>query len=58
MISSLAELFCVCSGCTSNTHVKMHWRMSWKSVYQNSVKGIMPDHTEGYRANSWVLMDY
>ncbi len=20
--------------------------------------GIMPDHMEGYRANSWVLMDY
>ena len=40
---------------TSNTHVNAladELEVGLKSV------GIMPDHMEGYRANSWVLMDY
>ena len=49
-ISSLTDYFVFATG-TSNTHVNA-LEVGLKSV------GIMPDHMEGYRANSWVLMDY
>ena len=53
-ISSLTDYFVFATG-TSNTHVNAladELEVGLKSV------GIMPDHMEGYRANSWVLMDY
>ena len=53
-ISSLTDYFVFATG-TSNTHVNAladELEVGLKSV------GIMPDHMEGYRANTWVLMDY
>ena len=53
-ISSLTDYFVFATG-TSNTHINAladELKVGLKSV------GIMPDHMEGYRANSWVLMDY
>ena len=53
-ISSLTDYFVFATG-TSNTHVNAladELEVGLKFV------GIMPDHMEGYRANSWVLMDY
>lgn len=53
-ISSLTDYFVFATG-TSNTHVNAladELEVGLKTV------GVMPDHMEGYRANSWVLMDY
>ena len=53
-ISSLADYFVLATG-TSNTHVNAladEVEMRLKKI------GIMPDHIEGYRSNSWVLLDY
>lgn len=53
-ISSLADYFVLASG-TSNTHVN-----ALADEVEVALKklGVTPDHVEGYRSNSWVLMDY
>lgn len=53
-ISSLADYFVLASG-TSNTHVNA---LADEVEVQLKKIGITPDHIEGYRSNSWVLMDY
>lgn len=53
-ISSLADYFVLASG-TSNTHVNA---LADEVEVQLKQIGITPDHIEGYRSNSWVLMDY
>ena len=54
-ISSLTDYFVFATG-TSNLHVK--WYLADELEVGLKSVGIMPDHMEGYRANSWVLMDY
>ncbi len=53
-ISSLADYFVLASG-TSNTHVNA---LADEVEVQLKKIGVTPDHIEGYRSNSWVLMDY
>lgn len=53
-ISSLADYFVFATG-TSNTHVNA---LADEVEMQLKKIGIMPDHIEGYRSNSWVLLDY
>ena len=53
-ISSLADYFVLATG-TSNTHVNA---LADEVEMQLKKIGIMPDHIEGYRSNSWVLLDY
>lgn len=53
-ISSLADYFVLASG-TSNTHVNA---LADEVEVQLKQIGVTPDHIEGYRSNSWVLMDY
>ncbi len=53
-ISSLADYFVIGSG-ASNTHVR-----SLADELEEKLKeaGIVPERIEGYRSNSWVLLDY
>ena len=53
-ISSLADYFILATG-TGNTHVK-----SLADEVEEKLKGegIYPAGVEGYRSNSWVLLDY
>ncbi len=53
-ISTLADYFIFATG-TSNTQVR-----SLADEVEMKLKGenIMPSHVEGYRSNSWVLLDY
>ncbi len=53
-ISSIADYFVFATG-TSNTHVNA---LADEMEYQIKQIGIMPEHVEGYRSNSWVLVDY
>ena len=53
-ISVLADYFVIATG-TSNTHVKA---LADELEFQLKQKEILPDHIEGYRSNSWVLLDY
>lgn len=53
-ISSLADYFVFATG-TSNTHVNA---LADEMEYQLKQLGYEPHHVEGYRANSWVLVDY
>lgn len=53
-ISTLADYFIIATG-TSNTHVK-----SLSDEIEEKLKalGHMPSGVEGYRSNSWILLDY
>lgn len=53
-ISSLADYFVIVNG-TSSTHVR-----SLADELEEKLKaaGIAPVRVEGYRSNSWVLLDY
>ncbi len=53
-ISSLADYFVIGSG-ASNTHVR-----SLADELEEKLKeaGVAPERIEGYRSNSWVLLDY
>lgn len=53
-ISSLADYFVIASG-TSNTHVR-----SLTDELEEKLKeeGVAPTRIEGYRSNSWILLDY
>ena len=53
-ISALCDYFVIATG-TSNTHVRA---LTDEVEHQLKEMDIKPDHTEGYRSNSWILMDY
>ena len=53
-ISVLADYFVLVTG-TSNTHVKA---LADDVEFELKQLGVSPDHIEGYRSNSWVLLDY
>lgn len=53
-ISSLADYFVIANG-TSSTHVR-----SLADELEEKLKeaGVVPARIEGYRSNSWILLDY
>lgn len=53
-ISSLADYFVIASG-TSSTHVRS---LSDELEEKLKAEGVSPARVEGYRSNSWVLLDY
>ena len=53
-ISILADYFVLATG-TSNTHVKS---LSDEVEFKLKELNVAPQHTEGYRSNSWVVLDY
>jgi ribosome-associated protein len=53
-ISVLADYFVLATG-TSNTHVKS---LADEVEFKMKQLDTSPLHTEGYRSNSWVLLDY
>lgn len=53
-VSILADYFVLATG-TSSTHVKS---LADEVDFQLGEMGVKPEHTEGYRSNSWVLLDY
>lgn len=53
-ISVLADYFVLATG-TSSTHVKA---LADEVEFQLKEQGIAPGHMEGYRSNSWILLDY
>ncbi len=53
-ISVIADYFVLTTG-TSSTHVKA---LADEVEFKLKQIGISPDHIDGYRSNSWVLLDY
>lgn len=53
-ISVLTDYFVLATG-TSNTHVKA---LADEVEFQLKKIGVNAEHIEGYRSNSWVLLDY
>ena len=54
-ISVLADYFVIATG-TSSTHVKA---LADEVEFQlKEEHGVPAEHTEGYRSNSWILLDY
>lgn len=53
-VSVLADYFVIATG-TSSTHVKA---LADEVEYKLSEAGISVSHIEGYRSNSWILLDY
>ncbi|MCI1956254.1 MAG: ribosome silencing factor [Oscillospiraceae bacterium] len=53
-ISVLADYFVIATG-TSSTHVKS---LADEVEFQLREQGAEPAHKEGYRSNSWLLLDY
>ena len=53
-ISSLADYMVIATG-TSSTHVKA---LADEVEYKLDQAGISVSHIEGYRSNSWILLDY
>lgn len=53
-ISILADYFVLATG-TSSTHVRS---LADEVEFRLKELGVEPEHTEGYRSNSWVLQDY
>jgi len=53
-ISSLADYFVLVTG-TSNTHVRS---LSDEVEMKLKEQGLLPMGVEGYRYNSWILLDY
>jgi ribosome-associated protein len=53
-ISVLTDYFVFASG-TSNTHVKA---LADEVEFELKKIGVETSHIEGYRSNSWVLLDY
>lgn len=53
-ISSLADYFVIATG-TGNTHVKS---LADELEVKLKEQGNAPANVEGYRSNSWVLLDY
>lgn len=52
--SSLADYVVMATG-TSSTHVKA---LSDEVEFSLKEIGVVPNHIEGHRSNSWVLIDY
>ena len=53
-ISAIADYFVIATG-TSSTHVKA---LADEFEAQLDEAGISVSHVEGYRSNSWILLDY
>ncbi len=53
-ISVIADYMVIATG-SSNTHVKA---LADEVEYQLDNAGISVSHIEGYRSNSWILLDY
>lgn len=53
-ISAIADYFVIATG-TSSTHVKA---LADEVESQLDEGGISVSHIEGYRSNSWILLDY
>lgn len=53
-ISAIADYFVIATG-TSSTHVKA---LADEVEVQLDEAGISVSHVEGYRSNSWILLDY
>lgn len=53
-ISSVADYFVIATG-SSNTHVKA---LADEVEYRLDEAGISVSHIEGYRSDSWILLDY
>lgn len=53
-ISSIADYFVIATG-TSNTHVKA---LADEVEFKLDKDGISVSHVEGYRSDSWILLDY
>lgn len=53
-ISAIADYFVIVTG-TSSTHVKA---LADEVEAQLDEAGISVSHVEGYRSNSWILLDY
>lgn len=53
-ISSLADYFVIATG-NSNTHVRA---LADEVEEQLKAAGVTPANVEGYRSDSWVLLDY
>lgn len=53
-ISAIADYFVIATG-TSSTHVKA---LADEVEAQLDESGVSVSHIEGYRSNSWILLDY
>ena len=53
-ISSLADYFVIASG-TSSTHVRA---LADEVEEKLKLEGVTPARIEGYRSDSWILLDY
>ena len=53
-VSILADYFVIATG-TSSTHVKA---LADEVEFQLHQAGEAPGHIEGYRSNTWILLDY
>lgn len=53
-VSTLGVYFVIATG-TSNTHVKA---LADELEFRLKEEGAAPTHIEGYRSNSWILLDY
>lgn len=53
-VSSIADYFVIATG-TSNTHVKA---LADEVEFKLDQEGISVSHVEGYRSDSWILLDY
>ena len=53
-ISAIADYFVIATG-TSSTHVKA---LADEVEAQLDEAGISVSHVEGYRSNSWILLEY
>ena len=53
-ISSIADYFVIATG-TSNTHVRA---LADEVEFRLDNEGISVSHIEGYRSDSWILLDY
>lgn len=53
-VSSIADYFVIATG-TSNTHVKA---LADEVEFKLDQNGISVSHIEGYRSDSWILLDY
>ncbi|WP_444657887.1 ribosome silencing factor [Caproiciproducens sp. R2] len=53
-ISVIADYFVFSTG-TSSTHVKS---LAEEVEFKLKQLGVSPEHVDGYRSNSWVLLDY
>ncbi|MDD6489755.1 MAG: ribosome silencing factor [Clostridia bacterium] len=53
-VSSIADYFVIATG-ASNTHVKA---LADEVEFKLDQNGISVSHIEGYRSDSWILLDY